>query len=348
MAQYTIASVLLLLAATVLMGNPKPVPAPTSAEVRDAIRDLEDEQFRVRNNAVKKLIAAGKNAIGPLEKAAESGPIGTADRAVKILAELAFREGKEAMPEAREALHRLGRSKSQVREQAREVLKRNRGLVMDQMQKSGARFQFDDDRVRAVYLDAVEDLKSVLPLLREMPEIEEVSVSTKKFGDDEMKHLLPLENLKWLNLYSSNIGDESLKLLKHFPKLESVPMGSTNVTDEGLKHLAGLTQLEYLGLRANNVTDAGLVHLTKLTNLTGLTLQETKVTDAGLVHLMNMAKLDQLRLQTTAITDVGLEKLYPLKALRRIELGGTKVTADGVEKLRNEIPGASIGMRDGE
>ncbi len=340
---------LALLGSTCLSGaNPAPPTSPTSEEIHYAIRDLDDPQFKVRTTAARKLIAAGKNAIEPLVKAAQNGSIVTADRAVTILEELAFKGGEETMAAARDALHRLAKSKTQAREQAREILSRHRSKIIDQMQKAGARFQLDDARVRAIYLDSVEDFKSALPLLREFPELEEVSVSTKKFGDAEMKFLLPLENLKWINLFQSNIGDESLKLLKNFKKLESVPMGSTNITDEGLKHLADLTNLDYLGLRANNVTDAGLVHLKKLTNLTGLTLQETKVTDAGLVHLKEMKKLDHIRLQSTAITDAGVEKLYPLKSLRRVDLEGTKVTAKGVENLRKAIPAAAIILRDGE
>ena len=348
MHRHGIAGFLLIVTASMASGNPAPPPTPTSEEIRHAIRDLDDPQFKVRSNAARKILAAGKVAIDPLVKAAEAGSLGTADRAVKILEELAFKGGEDTMPAAREALHRLAKSKTQVREQAREILKRYRGLVMDQMQKAGASFQFGDDKVRAVYLDSVDNLKAVLPLLREIPELEEISLSTKKFGDAEMKYLLPLENLKWINLYQSNIGNESLKLLKNFKKLESVPMGSTNITDDGLKHLSELTQLDYLGLRANNITDAGLVHLKKLTNLTGLTLQETKVTDAGLAHLKEMIKLDHLRLQSTAITDAGLEKLYPLKSLRRIDLQGTKVTAKGVENLRKAIPEAAVLTRDDE
>jgi hypothetical protein len=240
---------------------PIPAPPPPSEEIRDAIRDLDDPQYRVRSQAAKQLLGAGQAAVAPLLKAAESGTVETADRAVKILQELAFNSSEQTMTSARDALHALAKSKSSAREQAREILNRYRNQVLDKMQQAGARFQFSDNKARAVYLNGVEDLKAVLPLLREFPELEEVSVETKKFGDDEMKYLLPLKNLRWLNLYTSNIGDEGLKHLKNFPKLESIPMGSTRVTDEGLKHLADLTQLEYVGLRANNVTDAGLVHL---------------------------------------------------------------------------------------
>lgn len=347
MHQHGIACLLVLVAWQFALAAPAPTKA-TSEEIRLAIRDLDDEQFKVRTVAARKLIAAGKSAIEPLVQAADAASIATADRAVKILEELAFKAGEETAAPARTALHRLAKSKSQVREQAREILKRYRGAVMDQMQKAGAAFQLDDEKVRAIYLDNVEDLKPILPLLREFPELEEISASTKKFGDAEFKHLLPLNNLKWINLFESNIGDESLKLLKSFPNLESIPMGKTRVTDEGMKYVGELKGLDYLGLRGNNITNAGLVHLQKLTNLTGLTLQETKVTDAGLIHLKDMTRLDHLRLQSTAISDDGLKQLYPLKSLRRVELEATKVTAKGVEDLRKAIPEAAIIMRDSE
>jgi hypothetical protein len=346
MHQHGIACLLVLFASFALAA-PAPAAA-TSEEIRLAIRDLDDEQFKVRTVAARKLIAAGKSAIEPLVQAADAASIATADRAVKLLGELAFKGTEETAAPARDALHRLAKSKSQVHEQAQEILKRYRGLVMDQMQKAGIRLQFDDFNVRAIYLDDVEDLKLVLPLLREFPEIEEISASTKKFGDAEFKHLLPLQSLKWINLYESNVGDESMKLLKNFPDLESIPMGRTRVTDDGLKYIGELTGLDYLGLRGNNISDAGLSHLKKLTKLTGLTLQETKITDAGLILLKDLTKLNHLRLQSTAIGDDGLKQLYPLKSLRRIDLEGTKVSAKGVESLRKAIPEAVVVVREGE
>ena len=332
---------------SLIVANPAPAPVPTSEEIREAIKYLDDPQYRVRALAAKKLLNAGKAAIEPLAKVAETGSIESADRAMKILQELAFNSNDDTMPPARDALHKLAKSKAQVREQAVEMLKRYRGQVIDRMQNAAVNFQFQGDNVRAIYLNSVQDLAAVLPLLREFPELEEISISHKKFGDEEFKHLLPLKKLKWINLFESNIGDDALQHLKNFPDLESIPMGHTRVTDAGLKHLAELTQLDYLGLRGNNVTDAGLVHLKKLTNLTGLTLQETKVTDAGLERLQGMINLKTLRLQETAITDAGLEKLHGLKSLRFIALSGTRVTDKGLAKLREAIPEAIVN-RDGQ
>lgn len=347
MFKHGISVVLALACSPCVWADPAP-KSPSSEEIRLAIRDLDDEQFKVRATAARKLIAAGKLAIEPLVHAADAASLATADRAVKILEELAFKGGEETAVPARDALHRLAKSKTQVREQAQDILKRHRGAVIDQMQKSGATFQMEDDKVRAIYLDSVQDFKPIMPLLREFPELEEFSASNKKFGDAEFKYLLPLKKIKWINLFDSNIGDETLKLLKNFPDLESIPMGRTRITDDGLKYVGELTGLEYLGLRGNNITDAGLVHLKKLTNLTGLTLQETKVTDTGLKLLSHMTKLENLRLQSTAIGDEGLKLLHPIKSLRRVDLEGTKVTAKGADDLRKAIPEAAVVLRESE
>jgi hypothetical protein len=335
-----------LVCAVLLIGNPAPNTLPTNEEIRDAVSKLDHDDYRVRSQAAKRLLNAGKDSIAPLAKVAESGSIEAVDRAMKILAELSFNSNEATMAAAREALHKLAKTDGKSSDQARAILQQHRSKIMDRMQEAGATFQFDGDKVRAVYLDRVEELKAALPLLRELPELEEVSISNKQFDDTGMKHLLPLKNLKWLNLYQSSIGDESLKLLKNFPKLESIPMGGTKVTDAGLIHVADLTQLEYLGLRGNNVTDRGLVHLKKLTNLTGLTLQETKVTDAGLVHLQTLKSLNYLRLQSTAITDAGLEHLKDLKDLRRLDASNTKITQKGAEKLQAAIPGLTVATKE--
>jgi hypothetical protein len=341
----------LITAALLLLPNlssaaPAPAPAPTAQEIRDAIRNLDDEQYRVRTSAAKKLLAAGKDAIEPLVKTAGGGSTQVADRAVKIIQELAFNSTEETMAAARDALHRIAAANSSASEQARAALRQHRGQIMDKIQAAGGYFQFNGESIRAIYFDSAKEIDPLLPFLREFPEVEELSFSNKKFGDAQFKHLVGLKNLKWLNLYMSDIGDDSLKLLKNFPKLESIPMGSTRVTNDGLKHLADLKQLEYVGLRANEITDAGLVHLKNLTNLTGLTLQETKVTDAGLVHLKPLSKLNSIRLQKTAITDAGLEHLKGLKDLRRLEVSNTKVTREGAEKLEEAIPGLTVGMRE--
>jgi len=332
------------LIAMLSLANPAPA-APLPADVRDALTQLDHPQFRVRSKAARTVVAAGSIVIDPLRKLAEDGTVEAADRALKILEELAAKPGTESA--AHDALYRLATGESQARDGAREIRKRHRAGVLDIMREAGAHFQFDGDDIRVVNFDRVLDMDAMLPLLRELPELTEFSASTKRFGDPEFKQLLPLKKLRLLNLFESDIGDDSLKHFREFPNLESVPMGQTRVTDAGLKNLGELKKLDYLGLRGNQITDAGLVYLKNLPALTALTLEETRVTGTGFEHLHGL-KLQTLRLQNSGFTDDGAKLLHGIKSLRQVDLRGTKVTGPAVENLREALPDVNVVSRDGE
>src|ERR1700722_11925584 len=97
-------------------------PAPESDEIREAIKNLDDPEYRVRELAAKKLASAGKRAIEPLTKAAVTGSIESSTRALKILEEFAGNGDEETLSPASDALRKLAQSKSQVRKQALEIL----------------------------------------------------------------------------------------------------------------------------------------------------------------------------------------------------------------------------------
>src|SRR5947209_8248556 len=65
-----------------------PAPAPVSADLAQAVRDLGDESFEVRERASKVLWSAGEAARGALKRAAEGDDPEVAGRAAKILANL--------------------------------------------------------------------------------------------------------------------------------------------------------------------------------------------------------------------------------------------------------------------
>jgi hypothetical protein len=313
---------------------------PTSDEVLEAVMNLDDPVYRVRALAANTLVSAGKRAVEPLTKVAETGSSEASNQAMKILEEMIRGGNEETMASARDLLHKLAHSKFQVRQHALEILKRNRDRVMDALQKQGAVFQNTAGAFPALYLGKVENLAAVLPFLREFPELDELSILHTKIGDEHFKYLLPLKKLVWLELSHSNIGDESLKHLKTFPDLKSISLANTRITDKGLEQLKELTQLDLLNLGGNKITDAGLAHLTKLTNLTSLALVETQITDAGIARLQGMKKLRDLCLQDTAVTDAALDQLHALKSLRVIAIKET--TVPGAQKLREAIPGVEV------
>ena len=199
---------------------------------------------------------------------------------------------------------------------------------MDKMQygRKSPGFQFAGDGVRAVYLNQVQDLAAVLPLLREIRELEEVSISNKKFGDEEFKHLLPLKKLKWLNLFQIElIGDEVLErnTSKNFPDLQIDSNGGNSRHRQGPETSGGIDETRICRpARGNKITDAGLVHLKKLDQLDGPDPagDASNRRRARAACGMNPDQSEEtLRLQDTAITDAwGLRNSHALEIILRV------------------------------
>ena len=336
-----LAIAVVLLAATAGRAEP-----PTAEQIQGWIRDLDSPAFRTRDQAARQLRLAGPAAAPALAKAAKTGSAEVADRALRLLGDMADGPDPRAEAAARRQLRRLADGESRAAADARGILHRKRNRLLATFLLSGVAYDEHNGEITRVDLDNCTDLPAILPLLKEFPEVEYVSISNHKFTSELAKHLGGLPNLRDLNLYRSSIGDDGLKHLTGLKNLRRIPMGETKVTDQGLKVISGMTQLEYVGVRGNNVTDAGLVHLKGLTNLTGLYLGETKVTDAGLKHIAGLTRLRTLYMDQMNVTDAGLEHLYGLTDLRQLYLSKTKTTAAGRARLKEALPDLSISDDD--
>lgn len=323
--------------------TPKTDKPDSARRFRQWIKDLDNDQFEVREAASRDLLSAGKEVIPAVAAAVESSSLEVTTRALRILQEFSISAQPDTAKAAKLALVQLAASNHPgTAARARTVLRSRQHRIIHQLEEAGAVVSLEGDQAVTVNFDNAQTIGPGLRLLRELPDLQTVSLSNRRAGDAEMALLKGLPKLRDVNLYQSNVGDAGLEHLKHIPTLKWLPMGETKVTDAGLVHLKDMTQLEYLGLRGNRVTDAGLVHLKKLTNLQGLYLGETKVTDAGLVHLKPLVKLEYLYLHNTEITDAGLEQLKDLRKLERLYLWKTKATETGLKQLREALPRLKI------
>lgn len=311
---------------------------PTREQLLEWVRDLESPNFRARDQAARNLRKAGADAAPTLGRAVKSASAEVSATALRLLGEMADGSDTHAESAARRQLRRLADGEGSTAADAWAILARKENRFRLQLLFAGASYREERGKVTFINLDDVTDLASVLPILKDFPELEVLSISNRRFTDGHAKHLADLRNLRDLNLYRSNIGDEGLVHLAKIRYLSWLPIGETRITDNGLKVLGGMTRLQYLGLRGNNVTDAGLAHLRKLTDLTGLHLGETKVTDAGLRRLAGMTRLRALYLHDTAVTDAGLDRLKDFKDLRLLDLKKTKTTAAGRARLKEALP----------
>ena len=311
---------------------------PSEADIRQWVRDLDHPRYRVRDAASRALLNAGALAVNSLVIPAGSENAEVADRAIKILGELAESPDTATETAARDALRKLAGSPKQVSATAQAILNRKRHGYVSRLEALGAKVSFDGEGVDHVDLDAVKQMREAMALLKEFPEVTSLSASTKAFDNEAAKMLTALPNVRDLNLFQSAIGDEALKTIGTLRHLRRIPMGQTLVTDAGLKHITNLTDLEYVGLRGDDITDAGLKTLRPLKNLTGLNLGSTKVSDAGVAELMAFPNLQHLYLDHTATTDACLPTLTALTDLEMVTLIKTGVSLEGRAKLKVALP----------
>jgi hypothetical protein len=317
---------------------------PTDRQIDQWLRQLDDEDFAVREAATTELIKAGTRVIDPTVAAAQGKSLEATDRCLRILRELWQSDDRATAKAARTAIRKLAAAEHvNATAAARAVLREHELKIVRKLEENDIGASFDGvGRIESLTFDKAKKLSDALDLLVDLQDVEVVHMSNRLVGDVEIAKLAVLRKLDYLNLFESGITDEALKHFKDMPALKSVPMGRTKVTDAGLVHLKELTRLEYVGLRGDAVSDAGLAHLENLTNLAGLHLGETKVTDAGLVRLKKMTKLRRLYLNDTAVTDAGLKDLECLESLEELFLANTNVTDAGVKKLRQARPGLQV------
>jgi len=82
-----------------------------------------------------------------------------------------------------------------------------------------------------------------------------------RFGDEGLRHLAGLANVRTLVLSGTQVSDDGLTYLAELTELRYLGLSHTQTSDEGLKHLAGLTDLENLYLANTQASNEGVARL---------------------------------------------------------------------------------------
>src|SRR5882757_1449954 len=152
-------------------------------------------------------------------------------------------------------------------------------------------------------------------------------------GDEGVKRLAPLSQLKHLRLNNTTIKDP--KCFEGLVNLESLDLGDAYVLDSSLAPLANMKNLKRLNLLGTLVTDDGLKYLRELTRMEDLDLYGVKITDAGVEHLRKMSGLRRLNLLGGQITDASAETLSQFRELRDLNLYRSRITNAGLARLQS-------------
>ncbi len=187
--------------------------------------------------------------------------------------------------------------------------------------------------VKQFYITPTND--AGMAKLREMPDLEELTVNGSKLTPAGLKQLTALKKLEKLNFQSTPAAfqEEGLRVLKELPNLKSVSFFNcgecTTAIAARLKALTGLKGLSLDRVEGNDV----LGQLKELTNLEALKVSSFTINDAGVAHLSGLTKLQDLNLHVTSVTDAGLVYLKGMKDLKDLDIGFTKVTSKGLVHL---------------
>ena len=199
-------------------------------------------------------------------------------------------------------------------------------------------------RITGVDLHASWVTDTDLRKLLQLPSLSYLDLSLTRITDQGMLELKNAPGIVDLNLYFAEyVTDEGLAAIKDWKKLKRLNLHGTKVSDTTLEHISGITTLEAVNVGSAMITDVGIERLVSLPNLKELTMGGNELGDAGLQALRQIPALTYLDLSgrqgtdsniwAISISDVGLDAVLTLKELRELRFGCTS-KGIGIEGAR--------------
>ena len=151
-----------------------------------------------------------------------------------------------------------------------------------------------------------------LALIRYVPGLRVLQLdhADNKLTDAGMVEIAKLTQIEHLRIRGGSIGDDGLKALATMPNLKALNIPQGKFTDAGLAHLKELPKLEMLRIGSPNVTDKGIAELNDFPSLSRVHLIDIPITDRGLADLQAIPKLESLYLDGANISDAAVDELF--------------------------------------
>jgi hypothetical protein len=239
----------------------------------------------------------------------------------------------------------------------------NRGLVLTRVQLEGPTdrwvrsvFGFPSAFVNDVELKGTEAADRDLACLKDLPNLEFLTLDGTKITNDGLAHLAGLDNLLVLTLNNTQVGDAGMVHLRKLANLRILDLGRTRVTDAGIVQIEGLDELRQVNVAATKVTDRALnelqAALPQAENLVSLKAEtEIRMAVAEIERLGGAffavdlrarvggpverpVRVNTLSLETARDIDAVLREAEKLTKLECLDLRGTPVTDAGLERVK--------------
>jgi hypothetical protein len=243
--------------------------SPSREQIAGWIADLGSSEFIAREDATRALIGAGDAAIQPLSTALVDSGLEEATRGIYVLREIALEGDKKTEEAARAALARLATERSKAGgKMAAEMLARlddiRQQRVLEDLRQLGAtvlqedraqiglRIEFDVTTVEIGpdFHGTAEDLEQ----LRWLGDVDVLKLEGDAITADALAGVREMKNLQWLSIKRSKIDDASLANIAGLEKLSNLDIFYTPVGDQAVKYLRTLKNAEWLKLYGTKIS----------------------------------------------------------------------------------------------
>lgn len=267
-ARGCVALLAVVLLAQVTIAQDK-APPPTAEQLTRWGRELDDDEFLVREEATQQLVRAGLPAVEVCRRVLQQATPESGSRAMHVLHQLALSNDLPLLDGARTALEEVTRGKSSpLKARAEEVLAQlntqRQAITLAELEGLGARIR----RTQFVAGFAAEEI------------IQSLEIGADWRGnDDDFRRLKWLTDIRQIALVGDRATDGALKYVSAMKGLKSVQAYRANISDAAVKNLADCPQLEEVGLYyIPAITDDSLQALKAVKTLTAVRVYGTRAT----------------------------------------------------------------------
>ncbi len=232
--------------------------------------------------------------------------------------------------------------------------------LIHRIERAGGSVIFEDGlirkRVEGIYLSQDQNADWLLNEVWRFRNLKSLTIQSSKFSDRSLRSLQGLQHLEKLDLSWTSVGDEGIRHLQSLPNLKSVvlnklhsPSGTTfssksQLTDKATESLGKNRSLEKIIFWGADLSDSSLEHLSNCTRLKTLWLIDTNLTGSTLHHLQSLDSLEKVDLSDNMIAGEDLKPLLDMPQLKSLSVARTQVSpSEAMEFMTAHSQPFSIG-----
>jgi internalin A len=190
--------------------------------------------------------------------------------------------------------------------------------------------------LKILYLSGLPVTDDGVKAISKLQALKKLYLPFTRITDRGLRMLKEMIQLESLSLYGCNITDEGIRDLTELKHLSSLTLANTKITNGGVRHLRRLTELKMLSLAGCKVDDICVDTMYTLNNLYDIDFGGTEIGDHGIEFAAKQLQLRSLSLGTNS-TDAGLIWLVKIKHLETLQIANTKITDQGLRSVKHEL-----------